>query len=417
MTRMAYRARTIGGETVEGRTAAGDERELRLKLSEKGLELLASQEIPGKRARARKEPAGAKWALPQVGFFKPVKSSQLRAMTSQLALMLETGTPLAESLGALAEQMEGEALGDVLTEVHGTVSGGSNLSEALGLHPRVFGTFYVSAVRAGETAGNLTEVFKRLETDMAKREDLVSRLRAALTYPAILTLIATGAVVFLVSFVLPKFALIFQNAGARLPLPTRILLGVTATFQSYWYLCIAAVLAPPVAAWFFFRTPDGKRILDNLLLRLPVVGSLVKTVQCSVLLRTLSTLLGSGVPLMESLEVAERGCSNTRFKETVSDIASGVLRGEGFSSNFSRSDLFSPSIKQMVATGERTGRMALVMGKLSEYQDEMAQKQVQRLSALFEPMIIVVMGGIIGFIAISLMLPLFRMSSVISRGG
>jgi type II secretory pathway component PulF len=416
MARFAYKARTRAGEVVSGREQAADRRELRTRLSRSDLDLIQAQELSERGTRdaeeARRAPGGLLDRL-----FPPVRASQIRALTSQLALMLETGTPLSESLHALAEQADNERLAEVLAEVHQSLSGGYALSDALSLHPRVFGTFYVSAVKAGESSGNLTGVFQRIEADMAKREEMVSRLRAALTYPIILSVLATGAIIFLVSYVLPKFSAIFEASGARLPLPTRILITTTDLAQHYWYAWLLLLAALVAGVWYFLRGGGGKATLDRLVLALPLVGGLTRTVQAAVLLRTLSTLLGSGVSLVESLEVARGAVSHTRFKEVVSDILSGVLRGESFSGTFAKSDLFTPAVKQMVATGEKTGRMALVMGKMSDHLDNAAQKSVQKLSAIFEPLVIILMGVVIGFIAISLMLPLFRMSAVMKHGG
>ena len=418
MPRLAYRAKDLSGKAVEGSVRARDERQARLTLSERGLEVLSLESAAGAKPERRAE-AGRPEAPASTGMtlFKPVSTRQLRSMTAQLALMLETGTPLAQSLTALSEQMADEPLGGLLGEVHQAVTGGSTLSEALGAHPRVFGQFYVSAVRAGETSGKLTEVFARLELSMGKREELLSRLRAALTYPIILTVMATLAVIFLVSFVLPKFRTVFASSGAELPLPTRGLLAGTGLLQEYWYLAIPLFLGPPIALLLYFSSRPGRPAWDRLALRLPVLGPLTHTVQTASLLRILGTLLGSGVPLVESLKVAVDSCTNVYFRQAVQRMSSGVLQGERLSANFSRSDLFSPPVKQMISTGEKSGRLAYVMNRMSDYLDDLARAQMQKLSALFEPAVIVVMGVIIGYIAVSLMLPLFRMSSVIGQGG
>jgi type II secretory pathway component PulF len=415
MPLMTYTARALDGKTVEGRLRAADEREARMRLSEKGMEILSIAIAPGEASApsARESGEGARHGLRPRSVGR-VSSGELRSMTSQLALMLETGTPLAEGLESLQEQGGDTGFGELLREVHDSVNAGNPLSRALGDHPHVFNEFYVSAVKAGEASGKLSEVFGRIDSHMAKREELLSRMRAALIYPIILTCMATGAVTFLVWFVLPKFVTVFANSGMKLPAPTRLLLAITQTFQSYWYLLFLGAGAVVGGTIWFFRSSWGKPIKDNAMLGLPLVGALTAATQSAALLRVLGTLLGSGVPLVDSLAVARDACGNTLFKKAVEDISKGILRGEGLSSNVSKSPLFSPSVKKMIATGEKTGRLAFVSSRMADYLEEAAQRQIQKISALFEPAVIVVMGCVVGFIAVSLMLPLFRLSSAMA---
>ncbi|MFC1735395.1 type II secretion system F family protein, partial [Candidatus Hydrogenedentota bacterium] len=234
MPQMIYRARTLAGEIVEGRTRARDEAGARSDLSEKGLELLAIRVSEGP------ESVGLSDFFSK--FFKPVSHRDLCSFTGQLALMLETGTSLVESMNALEEQAGENNLAGILKGVNRDVSGGSPLAVALGAHPRVFNSFYVSAVKAGETSGQLAQVFRRLEEHMLKREELMSGVKTALIYPIILSLVAFGAVIFLVTYVLPKFVVVFERSRVALPLPTRILLAISSIIQSYWYILIPLVI-------------------------------------------------------------------------------------------------------------------------------------------------------------------------------
>ncbi|MBN1865940.1 type II secretion system F family protein [Candidatus Sumerlaeota bacterium] len=413
---MTYKARALDGKVVEGRLRARDEHEVRMRLSEKGMETLSIASLSDAAPSASDSPdpqaSAAHRPLPPSG--SRASAGEIRSMTAQLALMLETGTPLAECLLSLQEQTEGTAFGDMLGEIHRSVSAGNALSRALSDHPRVFDEFYISAVKAGETSGKLADVFARIDLHMSKREELLSRIRTALIYPIILSCLATGAVIFLVSFVLPKFATVFGNSGVQLPAPTRLLLWMTHAFQLYWYwLFLGAGTCVGGGVWFF-RNPAGRPIKDRVALGLPLLRSLVTATQTAALLRVLGTLLSSGVPLVDSLSVARDACSNIFFKKAVEEVSKGILRGEGLASNVSKSPLFSPSVKRMIETGERTGRLAFVTSRMADYLEEIAQRQIQRISALFEPAVIVVMGIIIGFIAVSLMLPLFRLSSAMA---
>lgn len=350
------------------------------------------------------------------GFFRPVNARTLSLITGQLALMLRTGNSLVDSLTAIAEQTNQPRVAEILEAVAQDVTGGSTLSAALARHPRVFDGFYVSAVTAGESTGTLAEVFSRIETHLQKRLATRGSLLTALIYPAIISVMAIGAVVFIVTFVMPKFVDIFEKSGVALPLPTRILMGMSHFMVSYWYIAIAAVIAIATAIYLYVKSPSGSRAMDKLVLVLPGVGEVTAMVQSSLMLRTLGTLLDAGVSLVEALDVAKDACKNCYFKAFVDDVTSAVIRGEGLSRCFAESEIMSPSIKTMVATGERTGNLPVVFNSIADHLDEMADKQTRRLSTLFEPAAIAAMGIMIGFIAISVLFPLFRLTTTVKGG-
>ena len=346
-------------------------------------------------------------------FLKPVKGRDLLSITGQLALMLETGTTLVESLHALTDQAEAERLGEILTEVELQVSGGMTLAYGLAEHPAVFDNFYVSTVASGESSGMLPGAFRRIESYLKKREDLKASIQAAMMYPAVLTTLATGAVFFLVAFVLPRFTEIFESNGVLLPLPTRMLLAVSDFLQSFWYLVLIGMMSAFTGLYLYVTSKRGKPVFDRLMINLPIVGKLSAMIQSSILLRTLGTLLEAGLPILESLEVAGAACRNVHFQMLASKISLGVKQGDGLAVNFSKSDLFPSSIKQMIATGERTGNLGLVMTKVADDLDDRADHQTKKLSSLIEPLIIIVMGLVIGFIAVAMMLPLFKLSTAV----
>lgn len=354
---------------------------------------------------------GFQMTLPALPF-RPVGTKKLAELTGQLALMLRTGTPLIESIEALRTQTQDERLLNILDSIKGEISGGSTLAKALSAHPRVFDGFYVNAIEAGEASGLLADVFTRLEVFLRKRVEIRSNIVTALIYPAIIGVIATLAVTFVIIFVLPKFIRIFEKAGVALPVPTRMLLAFSGFAADYWYILLAAVVALPPALFFFLKSARGSRIFDFLLLRLPLVGSLTQMIESSLLLRTLGTLLGSGVGLMGALLVARNASRNSFFRDFVDDVSLGVTRGGALTIGFEKSDLMAPSVKAMVATGERTGSLALVMNEVADYLDIEADRRMKRLSALVEPLMIIIMGVVVGFIAISILMPLFQLSGL-----
>jgi type IV pilus assembly protein PilC len=386
-------------------------------------EAISQHSTPGHRSAVRTKAAptitaaaGDKAGLRAGLVFRRVKPRELLAVTEQMALMLDTGTTVVEALEALAEQTSNEDLAETLRHVARDVSGGFPLATALEAHPSVFNNVYVASVRAGEASGTLNKVFARLQDHLRKREEFASSIRTALVYPVILTILATGAIIFLVGFVLPKFRLVFANSGVPLPLPTRMLLGGADLVRLYWYAPLILVCALGTGAYLFIASPRGKLALDKFLLRLPFVGSLITTIQTSALLRIMGELLNSGVPLVEAMDVAGRACGNTLFSDLVRRISNGVLQGQSFAHSFCLSSLIPAPIKQMITTGERTGKLGPVMSRIAGFQEDAAENQLKRFSVIFEPMIIIVMGIIIGFIAVAILLPLFKLTAAVRAG-
>lgn len=406
---MTYTARTLNGKEVEGRVTSDSIQALRNRLSAKGLDPLDIRVLEG-------DDAAAGWNVDISGMFRRVSKSELRWVTGQLALMINAGTTIAEALDALVEQLEGKMMGDLLRNVSARVTSGSNLSDALKQHETVFNTFYISAIRSGEATGDLGQVFNRLEEHLKKRERLVSTIRTAMIYPTVLVFIGVFAMIVMLTFVIPKFIVVFQNFGADLPMATRLLIGLADLVKTNWYVIPISIVVPIVATIIVLNQPILKTALDTWVLRLPVFGSLTRVVQSSALLRTLNMLLEAGVPIVESLDVARDACTNQVFRKTVDSIKTGVLQGQTFSENVNSSTLFSASTKQMISTGERSGELGSVMGKLADHLDEEIDKSFARVSALAEPAIIVVMGAAVGFMAIALLSPLFQLTSIVKGG-
>jgi type IV pilus assembly protein PilC len=345
-----------------------------------------------------------------------VPSAQLVLVTSQLSLMLETGNTISESLSALGQQTEGTKMGAVLDNVASSVAGGRTLTAALDEHPAVFPKLYISAVRAGETSGRLSQIFKRLELHMTKRAELREGIRSALTYPAILSVMLLGVVVFAMTFVLPRFTAIFENAGVVLPIPTRILMAGGTLTKRYWYLIPVFVLLAAFGILWLFRNARCKNFIDGVLLRIPVLGALLKGISTSSLVRTLGMLLESGVPLTESIDVAKDSVVSHSFRQFMDELERSVLQGDGFAAPFRDSDLMSPVDQQMAATGDKTGSLPTVMTRLADHHDEQVEVKLKRLTAIVEPMFIAIMGLFVGFVAMAVLLPLFKMASALRVG-
>ena len=345
-----------------------------------------------------------------------VPAKQLVLVTSQLSLMLETGNTVSESLHVLSKQMEGTKIGDALERVSANVAGGKTLAASFGEEAAVFPLLFVSALRAGETSGRLAEVFKQLEVHVTKRAELRENIRSALTYPAILAVLLFGVVVFAVTFVLPRFTAIFEGAGVVLPLATRFLMAVSKYARQYWYLIPAGAILGPFGLWSFVRTDKGKNVVDRLLLRVPVLDTLVKSVSTSSLTRTLGMLLDAGVPMTESIEVAKDSVGSHSFRRFMGEIERSVLQGESFAVPWRDSELVTPVDQQMVQTGERTGSLPVVLTRLADYHDDQTDIKLKRLTSIMEPMFIAIMGAFVGLVAMAVLLPLFKMASALKMG-
>jgi len=346
-----------------------------------------------------------------------VPSAQLVLVTSQFSLMLETGNTISASLAALGKQSQGTKMGAVLDNVASSVAGGSTLTAALAEHPAVFPKLYISAVRAGETSGRLSQVFKRLELHMTKRAKLRENIRSALTYPAILSVLLLGVVIFAVTFVLPRFTAIFDSAGVVLPIPTRVLMATANLTKRYWYLIPVFLMLTLVGVIWLFRNARCKNFIDSVLLRIPVLGTLLKSVSTSSLVRTLGMLLESGVALTESIDVARNSVVSHSFRQFMDSLERSVLQGDGFATPFRDSNIMSPIDQQMAETGEKTGSLPTVMSRLADHHDEQVDVKLKRLTAVVEPMFIAIMGLFVGFVAMAVLLPLFKMASALRVGG
>lgn len=354
---------------------------------------------------------------PSFSLFNKVGTKLLVELTGQLALMLRTGSTLIDSLTALRDQTEHEGLFDILEAVESDISGGSSLAHALSQHPKVFDQFFVSTVEAGESSGQLVEVFQRLEIHLRKKSELKGQIVSALIYPCVIASVASSAVTFIIAFVLPRFTRIFEKAGVELPLPTRMLLAMSAFVTDYKYALIAGGVFAVVAGYFILKNPRTKRIVDIVSLHIPAVGPLVIMLQSALLLRTLGTMLNAGVSLVDSLGVTRRSCGNSKFKELIDEVQRRVTQGEPLRAAFDESKFISPSIKTMIATGENSGSLPEVMTSVADFLDVDAERRLKQLSSALEPMIIVVMGVVVGFICVSILLPLFKLSAVAGGSG
>ena len=343
--------------------------------------------------------------------YRRVNDQALTVFSRQFATMINAGLAMVRCLDILAEQTEDKKLQQTLVQVRRDVEGGSTLSNALGKHPNVFSTLYISMVRAGELGGVLDEVLDRLANFMEKDFGLKKRVKSALTYPVVILVMAIVIVFFLVTYILPTFVSLFEGMNMALPLPTKILMAVTKGVRKQ--MVIIPSVAIIIILFFGFnryvQTPVGRKQYDRLKLSIPVFGLLNKKVAISRFCRTLGTLLSSGVPIMQALEIVGKASGNEIIAETVTKVRESIREGESIASPLGSSGMFPPMVTQMVAVGEETGNLDAMLAKISDFYDTEVEYMLASLTSMLEPIMIVGMGAVVGFIVIAVFLPLYQL--------
>lgn len=342
--------------------------------------------------------------------------STLTGLTGQIALMLRTGTSLVETLDALVEQVEDERVEQMLSSVRREIAGGTSLAAAMASHPRVFDSFYVSTVKVGESSGTLPLVFGRLEEHLQKRLDIRNSIITSMIYPAIVTVMAFNAVIFIMTWVLPRFIVIFERNRVELPLASRILMKTSGFMVGNWYWLLGGLAAFIALGYWGFPKLRDNGLLQAALMRVPITRNLVTTLQTGLLFRTLGTQLSTGVPLLEGLQVTRDATRNREFRALLESVIRAITQGEELSAPFRRSDLLDPATKQMIITGEQSGSLAGILLTLADHLDKRADKQLKRLTAILEPVLLLGMGVMIGFIAVATLFPLFKLTSAVHGG-
>ncbi len=331
----------------------------------------------------------------------------------QLSKMVRVGIPLMTAMDTLAKQTPNPILREAVSDVARQVEAGSAFSEGLARHPRIFSTLFISMVRAGEASGKLDDILRRLATFTKHQASLRQQILTALAYPSLLLVVGTGAMAFLVMGIIPKFMKIFVDAKVPLPLPTLCLYTLSQILRQHWMVILGGVTAMGLGLRVYVRTPAGRQLLDTALLKVPVVGDLVRQASLSRLTRTLETLLSGGVPVLESLAIAEQTCGNTIVAGACRAAQVSVKRGGTISEPLQRSREVPPMVVQMIKVGESSGTLDQMLAEIAEHYDELVAHGIKRVTALIEPVFLVVMGGMVAFIMASILLPLFRMVNVI----
>src|SRR3990172_192620 len=346
-------------------------------------------------------------------FKKKVKIKDITIFSRQFATMINSGLSLTKSLNILAEQTENSALAELIGQVQKDVEGGQTLSEALARHPRAFSGLFVSMVKAGETGGVLDEVLVKVAEHYEKDMALKAKIKSAMAYPIVMFVMSMLIVFAMITFIVPVFVNMFATLGGELPVPTKILVWASAAVRSFWYLMIAAVVGLRYAILNYKKTPQGKFMFDKLKLRLPVFGQLNTKLAVARFTRTFGTLVASGVPILQGLEIVSETANNEVIARAVKDTRASIKEGETIAKPLASSPIFPPMVVQMISVGEETGALDSMLRKIADFYDEEVAAMVEALTSLIEPLMIAIMGVIIGGIIVSLYLPMFKLITLI----
>jgi type IV pilus assembly protein PilC len=356
------------------------------------------------------EKSGGKTAAKAGG---KVKDKDMAIFTRQFSTMIDAGLPLVQCLNILSEQSESQNLRDVTGRVARSVEQGSTLAEALRRNPRTFDDLFVNLVEVGETGGILDTVFQRLAAYIEKAAALKRKVKGAMIYPLSIMGVAGMVVVFMLTFVIPTFTKMFKDLGADLPLPTQIVVWISDFMRTYILLLIAGAVGAFFALRAYYRSEKGRSLIDALLLKLPVIGTLIRKIAVARFTRTLGTLVSSGVPILEGLRITARTAGNKVVEKAVMQCRAAVTQGKTLAEPLKASGVFPPMVIQMISVGEQTGALDAMLSKIADFYDDEVDTAVGALTALLEPLMIVVLGITVGGLVVAMYLPIFKLVTLV----
>ena len=401
MRKFNYKAKDNLKRMVEGVLEAETEQEALARLSQMGYFPLSIQTMEGTSAREQAAPRS-------VTRFARIRRRDITLFTRQLADLLESGLTLMRALDVIGEQTESQRLRELLADLGSQVRDGRSLSEALALYPRVFSNLYVSMAKSGEVGGMLPGVLARLADFAEKEDELRTKVRAALAYPILIFMVGIGTIAVLLIFVVPKLVSMFQEVGQILPLPTRILISISHWVSSYWWVLLLIVVVGTFLVKRRGLSHGSRLAIDRIKLRLPVWGSLIQKVEIAGFARSLSALLSHGVPILQAMQVVVQATGNEMLRGELQQIGEQLKGGVTLSQGLRRGHIFPALVTNMVAVGEEAGTVDRSLSKIADTYERDADRAMKLMTSLVEPVMILVMGLVVGFIVISMLLPIFE---------
>lgn len=346
---------------------------------------------------------------------KRIKRDDIIFFTTQLAIMVDTGVPLTEALDSIAEQSDHPSLKVVLGDLAEQVKSGVEFSTALENHPKLFNDLFVALMRASEASGTMGEMLQRASEYMAREREIRKMVKGAVTYPICMLSFCIMVVVGLLVFVLPRFEKIYSDKGATLPMPTRFLLGLSSMIINHWLIIVAGLVAAVVGAVLFARSPGGRVMIDKAKISMPGFGQMYRKACLAKSLRTMATMITTGVSLLDGLAITAKAAGNHFYHQLWTDIAESVKQGSMFSDELFKCRLVPGTFAQMISAGEQAGRLGEVMNRVAGFCEDDLSSSIKTLTSLIEPAMTVVMGVIVGGIAMALLLPVFRIATIVAH--
>ncbi len=398
MAEFAWEARARSGEVRRGNMEATDEAAVNARLRQLNLNPV----------RVRK-----KLKIAAFQFGSGVATKDLVTFTRLFATMIDAGLPLVQCLDILATQQTNKQFEVILKDVKASVEGGSSFSDALKRHPRVFDELFVNLVHAGEVGGILDSILSRLSIYLEKRQKLVRQVRGALVYPSIVVVIAAGVMTVLMTFVIPAFESMFKDFGGgseNLPALTRLMISLSQTFVTYSPFLVLLLIGGAVGFSYAYRTPKGKRIVHKTLLQLPVMGSVLRKISVARFTRTLGTLLTSGVPILDALEICARTSGNVIIEEGILKVRQSISEGKNMAEPLAEAKVFPDMVVQMIGVGEQTGALDQMLNKVADFYEEETDVAVAALTSALEPIMMVGVGGMVGVVLVAMYMPIFSLA-------
>lgn len=403
MPKYQYQARNGSGQIIQGEIEAANQQEAIVRLR-------AQQLIPLKMALgARKKPA-------QTGFLiGGVKGKDLQVFTRQFATLINAGIPVVDSLKILSEGLRPGLLKESSAQVKSSIEGGRRLADAMAQVPTVFDKLYVNMIQAGEEAGILDSILQRLAAYMEKSEKLKGQVKGALVYPAVIIVVAIIVIAGILVFIIPRFTEFFTSSGKEPPWLTMQVVNLSHSMIDKWYLYIGAAIVLPIAFSQWIKTKEGRDSFDRFLIRAPVFGEVVQKSAIARLTRTLSTLLASGVGLIEAIDISAKTAGNIVIEQALMRCKESVTAGRTFATPLSKEKAFPDMVVQMIAIGEQSGTLDIMLGKIADFYEDEVETAVKAMTSLLEPLLMVILGGVIAVLVIAMYLPVFTMGDVVGQ--
>jgi type IV pilus assembly protein PilC len=401
MPTFAYAGRTRSGETVTGERAADT--------MDAVVSALRREQVLVTQINPVKEKAAGKTTGPKRA--KGVNAKNLAVFTRQFSVMIDAGLPLVQCLEILGSQEEDKNFASVILATRGDVESGASLADAMKRHPKVFDPLFTNMIAAGEAGGILDTILKRLATYIEKNVKLKGQVKSAMIYPVAVIVIATLVVGVILWKVIPTFANLFAGLGAELPLPTRVVIAASNGLVRFGPILIVALCAAGYGFKQYYASPNGRRVVDAVVLKMPILGNLMRKIAVARFCRTLSTLLASGVSILEALDITARTAGNAIVEEAILTTRKSIERGETIAQPLKETAVFPPMVVQMIGVGEATGALDTMLSKIADFYEEEVDVAVAGLLTLMEPLMIALLGGIVGGIVIAMYMPIFSLIS------